>query len=237
MNTEHLESNFERFAVRGYNMVGNVEHHLVRDGGLKWSAATFRRVDTVRKEIVLTLWDVPGEQTLIVDYIMTDCEKGKVIDKYNTEFLLESFVGEWCDLEDEVEAWIKECDDKEPTELATEPRGNRCHDNDCVLKLENLYSETDAMLTAKMMNEYGLYFVTTVEDENPDLRRRPPFTADDIVGWFDEAIRIVQKRHEENNSECETQYESEYVNGPIYITATRDGIVCLNVNLFSHTGK
>lgn len=223
MNIEDLEKKLEIFQIFDFEKAENLKQHTVRDGHLKWSTVVFKRNGTVNREVILTLWNSDDAHHLIVDYVITD-KNGKTIDAHNKEFNLDKFVGDWDDLNDDVEAWIDEADDENEDDRKDE------------LKIDNLYSETDAMVTAKMMNDFGLSFVTTVEDENPDLRRKPPFTADDVMEWFEEAIRIIQKRYDEDVAN-ETNDETEYVNGPIYITANKYGIVSLNINLFSHVGK
>lgn len=257
MNIEDLEKELENFQIFDFEKVENLKRHTVRDKHLTWSSVVFKHLGKiVDREVILTLWNSDDAQHLIVDYNIAD-KNGKSLGAHNTEFNLAKFAGDWDDLNDDVEAWIDEVDDdepfeeqietkrdydevaeEEPTELATESKSNYYDEDDREddLKLDNLYSETDAMVTAKMMNDFGLSFVTTVEDENPDLRRKPPFTADDIAKWFEEAIRIIQKRYDEDVAN-ETNDETEYANGPIYITANKYGIVNLNVNLFSHVGE
>lgn len=239
---------FEKLQIAGLVKVGT-EQHFNSSSKLNWSVNRYIKTnDQFKRELLLTLWNSGASQTVIADYIITDIETAKE-DRFNEEWHLDTFIGDLSDLQDEIEAWIdehkcsKEQEHNEPAALATEPKSNRWSYkeddaivNDDELKIDNLYSETDAMITAKMMNDFGLSFVTTVEDENPDLSRKPPFTADDIVKWFEEAIRIIQKRYDEEVV-GESADETEYANGPICITANKYGTVSLNVNLFSRVGE
>lgn len=229
---------YEKLQLAGLTKLGT-EQHVDNYAKLRWLVNTYVKSNSQHKRLLLlTLWNSGAKQTLIADYVVTDLETAKE-ERYNEEWQLDTFIGDLSDLQNEIETWIEERDN-ESTVSATEPKSNYYDEDDAdcedELKVDNLYSETDAMVTAKMMNEFGLSFVTTVEDENPDLRRKPPFAADDIAKWFDEAIRIIQKRYDEDVVN-DANDETEYVNGPIYITANKYGTVSLNVNLFSHVGK
>lgn len=240
MNIETIsDKEFEKLSIAGYTKLGT-ETHVNSSSRLHWAVNSYvKSINQFKYELILTLWNSGAIQTVIADHVITDIKTAKE-DRFNEEWRLDTFIGELSDLQDEIETWIEEHEPAESTALATESKSNQCScDEDCdedALNVDNLYTETDAMITAKMMNDFGLSFTTTVEDENPDLCTKPPFTADDIVKWFEEAIRIIQKRYDEEVV-GESADETEYANGPIYIKANKYGIVSLNVNLFSHVAE
>lgn len=236
MNIETIsDKEFEKLSIAGYTKLGT-ETHVNSSSRLHWAVNSYAKsINQFKYELILTLMNNSVSQTVIADHVITDIETAKE-DRFNEEWRLDTFIGELSDLQDEIETWIEEHEPADPTALATESKSNQCSCDEDELNVDNLYTETDAMITAKMMNDFGLSFTTTVEDENPDLRTKPPFTADDIAKWFDEAIRIIQKRYDEEVV-GESADETEYANGPIYIKTNKYKIVTLNVNLFSHVGE
>lgn len=93
------------------------------------------------------------------------------------------------------------------------------------------YSAKTVEAAAKLMNDFGLSFATTAENESPDLRRKPPFTTDDIIDWLREAEFIIRKRYDEDALDDEAY--TEYTNGPIDVKAYKDGAVELSIVLCS----
>lgn len=152
---------------------------------------------------------------------------------FDKKYDLAEFDGNWDDLNDDVEFWLAKIVDEalltnnknetmrnvftEYVEYATMPEFGP-------------YSESDAILTAKLMNEYGLSFSKN-KTINKNLKFDPPFTSNNILDWFEEIYLNLQKMYQRdvvNGDKNEAMCEE----GPIQMRAFRNGGADMSFILF-----
>lgn len=154
-------------------------------------------------------------------YVHRDANSNEI--DYDKKYDLSEFDGDFDDLNDDIEFWAAKL---ETETMMAKLEGKTYRDagqNEYNVQpslIGKLYTETDAKLTARLMNVHGLVF----RENNPinkKLRYEPPFTVTNIIDWFDEAYHKLK---------CEKSL-AVYANGPIHMTANKDGSFVLNISL------
>lgn len=187
-----------------------------------------------KNKLELAFVHSPTDSILVCDYVHYG--KDDIKTHYNKKYYLDEFEGNWDDLNDDIEFWVAETENDANQNNIVEQNDNAIdfdeqNEYDEVLRLpiDGPYSEADAKLTARLMNEHGLSFYKN-KPINQDLRYEPPFTVDNIVDWFDEAYTKLLKLYQ-NNVVNGNDDEVEYANGPIQMRAFDDGSVVMNISL------
>lgn len=177
-------------------------------------------------------YDCDDAQELVVEYDMS--ANGDNEAHFSHTFHLEDY-DNFDDLSYDVNYWVIDAK-KDALELSKKENDEIVENEREIAEMRNYailpYTKELAEETAIMMNVFNLSFVTTVENENPNLKRKPMFSFHDILEWFAEADKIIRKRLNETELSDDDDLV-EYVNGPICVKAYGDGGVELSIVLRS----
>lgn len=210
------------------NMFGKKRSHGVETTTMAYEK---RVAEFVHKVTVTSVeYDCDDAQEIVVEYDML--VNGDNEAHFNHTFHLEDY-DNFDNLSYDVNYWVIDAEkdalelfEKENDEIVENEREFERMGNCAILP----YTKELAEETAIMMNVFNLSFVTTVENEDPNLKRKPMFSYHDILEWFAEADKIIRKRLNETELSDDDDFV-EYVNGPISVKAYGDGGVEMNIVL------
>lgn len=228
---ENIKRALADFSFFGYDLEKTPKAETIKNKS--YTTVVFNKHNS-KDKLVLTLVLSPTDSILICDYVHCNADDTKT--HYNKKFYLDEFNGSWDDLNDDIEFWVAETendaiqnDPVEQNDNLVESDEQLKHNDATAMSADRPYSETDAKLTARLMNEHGLTFHKN-KPINQNLRYEPPFTVDNIADWFDEAYAKLQKLYQVNAANGDDDVV-EYANGPIQMRAFEDGSVCMHVSL------
>lgn len=244
IETQPIERALENFSFLGY--AADCKPKTTTYNDETRVTIEFRKINS-KNTLGLCLICMTNHVQLSCDY--TDVRNDDVRVGYFKSFDLLAYGGGWSDLNRDVDEWVaklekeimttkldnKMCQNSERLLIdksSTPYEQNKC-DEMLPSPIGRLFTESDAKLTARLMNEYGLVF-TEDNPINNALQYEPPFTERNIIDWFNESYyKLLALR--KTAIDMDGRNSATYVNGPLRMRADKNGCVNMSISLVENS--